>query len=581
MELEITMSNIGHNSYGPQIQACDDLHAQKYRLPNESFNEACARQAGAMSDDDEHRSAFKKILLNQRYMPAGRVQAAMGSPKNVTAYNCFVSGTIRDSMDSIMDKAKEAAETMRRGGGIGFDFSRIRPRNDRIVSLDSSASGPVSFMAIFDSVCNTIVSAGHRRGAMMAVLRVDHPDIEEFIRAKKDSTTLTNFNVSVGVTDEFMDCVAKKKMFNLEFEGRVYQAVDAAALWDEIMRNNWDWAEPGVLFLDRINDDNNLQYAETIEATNPCGEQPLPPYGACLLGSFNLVKYMYRGNQHKDYYSFDYQQFKMDIPNVVRAMDNVIDRTQYPLVAQEKEAKAKRRMGLGITGLANVLTLLGIKYGSPEAVRVTRKITKTLMCGTYETSAILAKEKGPFPLYSDEYLDSKFIQRLPLDIQDLIKRHGIRNSHLTSIAPTGTISFTADNISSGVEPVFSNQLDRTVQTEQGPIIVPLKDYVYNTYGLRNVEADDLSTDDHLDMQIAVQPFVDSAVSKTINVSDKVTFDEFKDIYMKAWKGKLKGCTTFRLAGKRYGILNKVEPLEEPIEGAACFIDPATGNKECG
>jgi len=575
------MNNYGHNSYGPQIQACDDLHAQKYRLPNESFNEACARQAGAMSDNDEHRTAFKNILLNQRYMPAGRVQAAMGSPKNVTAYNCFVSGTIQDSMDSIMDKAKEAAETMRRGGGIGFDFSHIRPRNDRIVSLDSSASGPVSFMAIFDSVCNTIVSAGHRRGAMMSVLRVDHPDIEEFIRAKKDSTTLTNFNVSVGVTDEFMDCVAKDKMFDLQFDGRVYNTVNAKALWDEIMRNNWDWAEPGVLFLDRINDDNNLYYTETIEATNPCGEQPLPPYGACLLGSFNLVKYMEKANQHKDYYTFDYLQFKMDIPHVVRAMDNVIDRTQYPLVSQEKEAKAKRRMGLGITGLANVLTLMGIKYGSSEAVRITRKITKTLMCGAYETSALLGKEKGTFPLYSDEYLDSKFIQRLPLDIQDLIKRYGIRNSHLTSIAPTGTISFTADNISSGVEPVFSNQLDRTVQTEQGPIIVPLKDYVYNTYNLRNVEADDLSTDSHIDMQIAVQPFVDSAVSKTINVSDKVTFDEFKDIYMKAWKGKLKGCTTFRLAGKRYGILNKVEPLEEPIEGAACFIDPATGNKECG
>ena len=575
------MNNYGHNSYGPQIQACDDLHAQKYRLPNESFNEACARQASSMSDSDEHRTAFKNILLNQRYMPAGRVQAAMGSPKNVTAYNCFVSGTIEDSMDSIMDKAKEAAETMRRGGGIGFDFSRIRPRNDRIVSLDSSASGPVSFMAIFDSVCNTIVSAGHRRGAMMSVLRVDHPDIEEFIRAKKDSTTLTNFNVSVGVTDEFMDCVAKNKLFSLEFDGRIYNTVDAAALWDEIMRNNWDWAEPGVLFLDRINEDNNLYYTETIEATNPCGEQPLPPYGACLLGSFNLVKYMEKANQHKEYYTFDYLQFKTDIPHVVRAMDNVIDRTQYPLVAQEEEAKAKRRMGLGITGLANVLTLMGIKYGSSEAVRITRKITKTLMCGAYETSALLGKEKGTFPLYSDEYLDSKFIQRLPLDIQDLINKYGIRNSHLTSIAPTGTISFTADNISSGVEPVFSNQLDRTVQTEQGPIIVPLKDYVYNTFGIRNVEADDLSTDDHLDMQIAVQPFIDSAVSKTINVSEKVTFDEFKDIYMKAWKGKLKGCTTFRLAGKRYGILNKVEPLEEPIEGAACFIDPATGNKECG
>jgi ribonucleoside-diphosphate reductase alpha chain len=575
------MNNYGHNSYGPQVQACDDLHAQKYRLPNESFNEACARQAGAMSDDDAHRRVFKDILLNQRYMPAGRVQAAMGSPKNVTAYNCFVSGVIEDSMDSIMDKAKEAAETMRRGGGIGFDFSRIRPRNDRIVSLDSSASGPVSFMAIFDSVCNTIVSAGHRRGAMMSVLRVDHPDIEEFIRAKKDASTLTNFNISVGVTDEFMSCVTTGKPFDLVFDGRVYQTIDASALWDEIMRNNWDWAEPGVLFLDRINDDNNLQYVETIEATNPCGEQPLPPYGACLLGSFNLVKYMYRGNQHKDYYSFDFTQFKEDIPHVVRAMDNVIDRTQYPLVAQEKEAKAKRRMGLGITGLANVLTLLGIRYGSPDAVRITRKITKTLMCGTYEASALLAEEKGVFPEYRPEYNASRFIQRLPKDLRELIQKNGIRNSHLTSIAPTGTISFTADNISSGVEPVFSNQLDRTVQTEQGPIIVPLKDYVYNTYNLRNVEADELTTHDHLDMQIAVQPFVDSAVSKTINVADDVTFDEFKGVYMKAWKGKLKGCTTFRAAGKRYGILNKVEPLEEPIEGAACFIDPATGNKECG
>ena len=574
-------NNIGHNSYGPQVQACDDLHAQKYRLPNESFNEACARQAGAMSDTEEHRLVFKNILLNQRYMPAGRVQAAMGSPKNVTAYNCFVSGVIEDSMDSIMDKAKEAAETMRRGGGIGFDFSRIRPRNDRIVSLDSSASGPVSFMAIFDSVCNTIVSAGHRRGAMMSVLRVDHPDIEEFIRAKKDSSTLTNFNISVGVTDEFMKAVQSGDMFDLEFEGKVYDSINASALWDEIMRNNWDWAEPGILFIDRINDDNNLHYAETIEATNPCGEQPLPAYGACLLGSFNLVKYVSRLNQHKDYYTFDYAQFKKDIPHVVRAMDNVIDRTKYPLVAQEREAKAKRRMGLGITGLANVLTLMGIRYGSSDAVRVTRKITKTLMCGTYEASALLAEEKGVFPEYKPEYNQSQFIQRLPVDIRELIQKHGIRNSHLTSIAPTGTISFTADNISSGVEPVFSNQLDRTVQTEQGPIIVPLKDYVYNTYGLRNVEADDLTTHDHLDMQIAVQPFVDSAVSKTINVADDVTFDEFKGVYMKAWKGKLKGCTTFRASGKRYGILNKVEPLEEPIEGAACFIDPATGNKECG
>ena len=567
------------NQYGPQVPECDELHATKYRLSNESFEEACSRQAAAMSDDDEHRSAFKHILLNQRYMPAGRVQNAMGSPKAVTAYNCFVSGIIEDSMDSIMDKAKEAAETMRRGGGIGFDFSRIRPCHDRIVSLDSSASGPVSFMGIFDSVCKTIVSAGHRRGAMMAVLRIDHPDIEEFIRAKKDESTLRNFNISIGVTDRFMKAVANGLPFQLKFEGRVYKEINARALFDEIMRNTWDWAEPGILFIYRINADNNLYYVEEIEATNPCGEQPLPPYGACLLGSFNLVKYTSLVN---GVWVFDYKQFKEDIPNVVRAMDNVIDRTQYPLVAQEKEAKAKRRMGLGITGLANALTLMGLRYGSPEAIRVTRKITKTLMCATYEASALLAKEKGVFPLYDPEkHLQGEFIQKLPADLKELINEHGIRNSHLTSIAPTGTISFCSDNVSSGMEPVFAHEIDRTVQTELGPTQVVLKDYVWGKYGIKSEATDDLTVDDHLNMQIAVQPFVDSAISKTINVADSVTFDEFKDVYIKAWKGKLKGVTTYRPAGKRFGVLNKIEPQEEELnEGAACFIDPLTGNKDC-
>ena len=566
-------------NYGPQINACDALHAQKYRLPNESFYEACARQAAAMSDSDEHRRAFKNVLLEQRFMPAGRVQAAMGSPKNVTAYNCFVSGVIEDSMDSIMQNAWDAANTMRKGGGIGFDFSRIRPNHDRIVSLDSSASGPVSFMSIYDSVCNTIVSAGHRRGAMMAVLRVDHPDIEEFIRAKKDEKTLTNFNISVGVTDEFMDCVSKDKMFQLKFDGRVYKEINALALWDEIMRNNWEWAEPGVLFLDRINTENNLSYVETIEATNPCGEQPLPAYGACLLGSFNLVKYMYRSNVGDDVFNF--KQFKEDIPHVVRALDNVIDRTNYPLTQQEGEAKSKRRMGLGITGLANAITLLGHSYGSDVAIRFARKVTKTLMCEAYVASVELAKEKGCFPLYGPEYIDTPFIKRLPDDIKEGIKQYGTRNSHLISIAPTGTISFTADNISSGIEPVFSHEYDRTVQTEQGPIVVPMKDNVWHRFGITGDTADSLSTDEHLNMQIAVQPFVDSAVSKTINVGSDVKFDEFKDIYMKAWKGKLKGCTSFRAAGKRYGILTKTEPDDNINEGgAACFVDPATGQKEC-
>lgn len=414
---------------------------------------------------------------------------------------------------------------------------------------------------------------------MMAVLRIDHPDIEEFIRAKKDESTLRNFNISIGVTDRFMKAVANGLPFQLKFEGRVYKEINARALFDEIMRNTWDWAEPGILFIDRINADNNLYYVEEIEATNPCGEQPLPPYGACLLGSFNLVKYTSLVN---GVWVFDYKQFKEDIPNVVRAMDNVIDRTQYPLVAQEKEAKAKRRMGLGITGLANALTLMGLRYGSPEAIRVTRKITKTLMCATYEASALLAKEKGVFPLYDPEkHLQGEFIQKLPADLKELINEHGIRNSHLTSIAPTGTISFCSDNVSSGMEPVFAHEIDRTVQTELGPTQVVLKDYVWGKYGIKSEATDDLTVDDHLNMQIAVQPFVDSAISKTINVADSVTFDEFKDVYIKAWKGKLKGVTTYRPAGKRFGVLNKIEPQEEELnEGAACFIDPLTGNKDC-
>ena len=564
------------DQYGPQNPACDALHAQKYRLANEAFSEACARQTGAMADNEEHRLRYKDILLNQRFMSAGRVQAAMGSPRDVTAYNCFVSGSIEDSMQSIMARATESAETMRRGGGIGFDFSGIRPSGDRIVSLDSSASGPVSFMGIFDAVCQTIMSAGHRRGAMMAVLRVDHPDIEQFIRSKRNENSLTNFNISVGITDEFMECVRDEKVFTLTFDGQPYRTVNASALWDEIMRNNWDWAEPGVIFLDRINNENNLHYCETIEATNPCGEQPLPSYGACLLGSFNLVKYIQNLKLR-----FDFDQFKEDIPHVVRAMDNVIDRTSYPLGEQEVEAKSKRRMGLGVTGLANCLTLCGYSYGSPESLRLTRKILRTLMCEAYSASADLSVEKGSFPLYSsEEYLSGGFISRLPDDLKNKIKQQGIRNSHLTSIAPTGTISFTADNISSGIEPVFQYELDRTVQTENGPQIVRLRDFVFDTFGIKGETTDDLSVDDHLNMQIAVQPYIDSAVSKTINVGSQVSFVEFKEVYMKAWKGKLKGVTTFRLDGKRYGILNKVEP-EAMEAGAACFIDPDTGQKECG
>ena len=560
--------------YGPTIPVCINTHSAKYRLTNESYEEAKSREASAVSDDEEHRTAYKEIVLPMRFMAAGRVQSAMGSPRDVTALNCFVCQTVEDSMESIMQSAMYAAETMRRGGGIGYDFSHIRPNGNRIVSLDSYASGPVSFMEIHDAVCRTILSAGLRRGAMMAVLRVDHPDIEEFIRAKKNEKTLTNFNMSVGVTDAFMEAVVKGVDFDLQFEGVVHRTIDARMLWDEIMRNNWDWAEPGVLFLDRINEENNLYYCETIEATNPCGEQPLPPNGACLLGSFNLVQYIQ--DPKTNAVTFNWELFKADIPHVVRAMDNVIDRTSYPLKEQMDEQKRKRRIGLGITGLANATTMLGYRYSSSDALRFTRRIMKTLRDTAYDASADLAAEKGPFPFYKSNYLEGQFVQRLPEEVKEKIRANGIRNSHLISIAPTGTISFTADNVSSGIEPVFALEYDRTIQTEAGPSIFRMQDYAFNKFELKGEESGQLTVDEHLDMQIAVQPFVDSAVSKTINVGDGVTFDEFKDVYIKGWKGGLKGLTTYRPAGKRYGVLNTIEEQE----GAACYVDPSTGAKEC-
>jgi len=565
-------------TYGPTIPACDSVHADKYRQINELFAEGAARISAVLGDDEEHRKAFKELLLEMSFLPAGRVQSAIGNPRNVTALNCYVSGIIEDNMESIMQMATEAAETMRRGGGIGYDFSRLRPRGDRIVSLDSSASGPVSFMHIFDAICKTILSAGHRRGAMMGVLRVDHPDIEEFVRSKQNGTDLQNFNISVGITDEFMVAVLKDEEFTLRFDGVEYRKINAANLWDQIMRANWDWAEPGVLFLDQINKENNLYYCETIEATNPCGEQPLPPYGACLLGSFNLVKYV--GSDYPDTKEsawFEFDKLETDIPVVVRAMDNVVDASTYPLKAQKHYEESTRRMGLGITGFANTLTLLGLVYGSEDAVKFLKKVMKVITHGAYSASVELAKEKGPFPFYTEEYLQGAFIRRLPKAIQDGIKEHGIRNSHLISIAPTGTISFTADNVSSGIEPVFAHEYDRTYLAAEGPRIVKMRDYVYHHYDIKAETTAELSTDDHLNMLLAAQPFVDSAISKTINVDDNIHFDEFKDIYMKGWKGKAKGVTTFRTSGKRKGILVKTEEVDE---GAACFINVETGQKEC-
>ena len=565
---------ISNRYSGPTMSISEEIDAMKYRQSDEDFHDKVVRLASSMSDTEEHEQALLDIFGNMKFLPAGRVQAAMGSRRITTAYNCFVSGTVEDSMDSIMSLAAEAAETMRRGGGIGYDFSRIRPKGNEIKSLQSKASGPVSFMGIFDAVCQTIASSGHRRGAQMGCLRVDHPDIYEFIRAKRNSDKLTGFNVSVLVTDSFMQALTEDDdSFDLVFEGRVHETISAKHLWNEIMDSTWDWAEPGVLFVDRINELNNLSYCETISATNPCGEQPLPPYGACLLGSFNLVKYVDK--------EFNFNQFKKDIPNVVRAMDNVIDRTIYPLKNQEDEAKAKRRMGLGVTGLANAGELLGYKYGDQQFLDWAEKVFACLRDNTYKASALLAKEKGAFPLYREEYLKSNFIRTLPASVKKEIRSYGIRNSHLTSIAPTGTISLVADNVSGGIEPVFSHYYDRTIRTFDGDQTERVSDYAYSK-GVKGRTANELSVHDHVEVLALASHYVDSAVSKTCNVGSEVGFEEFKEVYYNAWKAGCKGITTFRAAGKRYGILNEVEETEEneTEQAEACFIDPQTGQKEC-
>lgn len=821
----------------------EELHAEKYRAPGEDFREAMNRVASPLTDNESHFRSFRDILLDRRFLPAGRIQAAMGAPKLVTAINCFVSGGIEDNLtdaNGIMQRASEAAITMRMGGGIGYDFSRLRPRGTLISTLQSRSSGPVSFMGIYDAVCHTIASSGHRRGAQMGVLRVDHPDIEEFIHAKQNANNLTGFNISIGVTDEFMRAVVSGGTFDLRWEGRVYKTIDARALWETIMRSTWDWAEPGVLFLDTINRMNNLYYCEEIEATNPCfvggttvwtahgaktfwelaeigealvltqtdddklvyrkmtnirctqknvsvirvkfddgtsvnctenhefftknrgkiqamqlkagdsiwsvrrynanqkgykrltnsvdmplehhvpfdtvdlngkhvhhineqkndnrpenlevldaadhnalnmvgdlnpmrrfpeknhfanadfsgekngryrhdiddevilelreaglshaaiaaevgcskytvakrlgwqrnhkvvsveyvgetdvfcgtvedtgrffvdlgnesgilvsncGEQPLPPFGACLLGSLNLVRYVLP--QAK----FNWQLMHNDIHHIVRAMDNVVDETIYPLPQQEHEQKMKRRLGLGVTGLANAGEALGFPYGSLEFVSFTNDVLRTLRDRAYTESALLAAEKGPFPAYEkDKYLVGEFVKTLPLVVYNLIDEYGIRNSHLTSIAPTGTISLTADNVSSGIEPVFSYGYDRIIQAFEGPRVEHVTDYGYREFGVRGKLTADCSAQDHLNVLLAAQKYVDSAVSKTCNVSPNMPWAEFKEIYIKAWQGGAKGITTFNPEGKRGGIFNTGE------EGDACYIDPISGSKICG
>ena len=779
-------ANSPNETHGPELLFAQNLHAEKYRRQEESFREMANRISSALADNPNHYHEFRQSLLDQSFLPAGRVQQAMGSPRHVTGLNCFVSQTIDDSLDGIMDTARNAARTMKMGGGIGYDFSTLRPRHSWISTQEAPASGAVSFMDIFDATCGTIQSAGNRRGAQMGVLRVDHPDIEEFVFAKKNTHRLTNFNISVAVTDAFMQAVDTGADFPLQWGGVVYRWVNARELWEEIMRSTWDWAEPGVIFIDAMNRKNNLWYCETIAATNPCftgdtkvwtseghktfvelaasgkdvevltqladgslgyrtmrsprktrkaanlvkvrfdnrgevrctpthrfflkdgsekqaqdlrpgdriesvyaspaykegykcltngadailerrkggredgtlglqqgqaatlcydaiageadslggqqpmnhkvisveengvedvycgtvdetnrffvalgdddgvlvrncSEQPLPPHGACLLGSFNLVKFLRKDGAR---YTFDWDAFRRAIPIVVRAMDNVNDASRFPLSEQKQEAMNKRRMGLGVTGLSNAIeAIIGPSYGSDAFVAMEEDILWALAVECYSASADLAEEKGAFPLFeADPYLRADLPSRLPEEVKDKIRNKGIRNSCLTSIAPTGTISLCADNVSSGIEPVFGYHMERRVRKFDGEVIEDVQDYGFRKLGVKGKTAPEVTVDEHVKVLEAAYKYVDSAVSKTCNVDPNMPWAEFKDVYWKAYNTGCKGITTFNIGGKRFGILTSkdspgdgagdTEAEDTEDEGTACYMDPATGIKSC-
>ncbi len=507
---------------------------------------------------------FQAAMEDFRFLPAGRILAGAGTGRTVTLHNCFVMGTIGDDMGSIFAHLREAALTMQQGGGIGYDFSTLRPKGAPVKGVGADASGPLSFMDVWDSMCRTIMSAGSRRGAMMATLRCDHPDIEEFIAAKQTPGRLTMFNVSVLATDAFMAAVKNDQDWDLKFGGKVTRTVKARALWDKIMRATYEYAEPGVIFIDRINARNNLSYCETIAATNPCGEQPLPPYGTCLLGSINLARLVKAPFTNEA--QLDLRALADLVTTAVRMMDNVVDVSQYPVEAQRREAEQKRRIGLGITGLADALIMCGLRYGSPEAVAITRTWMTAFRDAAYGASIDLAKEKGPFPLFEREkYLAGETIRSLPQNLRNGIAKHGIRNALVTSIAPTGTISLLAGNVSSGLEPVFSFNTTRHVTQRDGTKRAEeVSDYAYRLFKeLKGeytplpdyfVDAQGLMPGDHLVMQAAAQDYIDSSISKTINVPEDFAFTPFADVYMQAYDMGCKGCTTYRPSPVRGAVL---------------------------
>ena len=532
----------------------------KYRLDaaevslDSSFRRVANAVAAAEKPElrETYASQFFGLMADLRFLPAGRILAGAGTGRAVTLFNCFVMDKIADSIPGIFNGLNEAAQTLQQGGGIGHDFSTLRPKGALVHGVGADASGPLSFMDVWDSMCRTIMSAGARRGAMMGTLRCDHPDIEAFIEAKRDKLKLRNFNLSVLVTDAFMAAVKSDADWSLIFDGNVYQIISARGLWQKIMKATYDCAEPGVIFIDRINAKNPLAYCETISCTNPCGEQPLPAYGACLLGSLNLTRFVnapFEGDA-----SINLGALHNATLLAIRFLDNVIDVSNYPLPQQKAEALNKRRLGLGVTGLADALLMCGLRYGSSESAELAALCMMTIRDAAFDSSTALAKEKGSFPLFNaNDYLATEYAHSLNAEQRAMIKVHGLRNGLLTSIAPTGTISLLAGNVSSGIEPIFNAGYERNITNPDGSHRTELlEDYAVALWrslsdGLPPafVTVDDLKPVDHLNMAAAVQPFVDSSISKTVNVPEMIDFQSFTSVYEEAYALGLKGCTTFR------------------------------------
>ncbi|WP_151977076.1 MULTISPECIES: adenosylcobalamin-dependent ribonucleoside-diphosphate reductase [unclassified Roseovarius] len=573
----------------------EQIWNMKYRFRNgdagdasveDSWRRIARALAVAEAEPALWEERFYHALEDFKFLPAGRITAGAGTARKVTLFNCFVMGTVPDDMGGIFDGLREAALTMQQGGGIGYDFSTIRPKGAEVKGVSADASGPLSFMDVWDAMCRTIMSAGSRRGAMMATMRCDHPDIEAFIAAKSDPARLRMFNLSVLITDAFMEAVKADGPWDLQFGGKVYHTVQARDLWNRIMQATYDYAEPGVIFIDRINAANNLAYCETIAATNPCGEQPLPPYGACLLGSINLARLVaepFAAAARVDEAALD------DLVRVaVRMMDNVVDVSGFPLPAQAAEAQAKRRIGLGVTGLADALLMVGLRYGSDAAVQQTEAWLHAIARAAYLASVDLAREKGAFPLFDrDAYLASGTMQTMDADVRAAVAEHGIRNALLTSIAPTGTISLYAGNVSSGIEPVFAYSYTRKVLQKDGSRTEEeVIDYAVQMWRDRMgdaplpehfVNAQTLPPEDHVKMQAAAQKWVDSSISKTINCPEDISFEAFKNVYLQAWDLGCKGCTTYRPNAVTGSVLSVSETTDK-APGETRGDVPATGGE---